>query len=223
MSGRKTESSQHTSKEVSFPDRALPHLREDMVPFLHLVLVVVFTIFPIRTSQSWDNSRPLTILYNGSLTSHFSHPPHAPMHCGDYFSQPELSAYLEVGVNPPWDNNPFFFQLYDRSENGEGYYTNTPVYNLHFFTAVYVCYQPSGQTCSTVLQSWPYYFVPIEMVNLNRAVVERTIMGPEIGYSVSGDEKTWVSNDTTICEFEYNLPKNYTKSSGCMAGQQFVW
>ena len=64
------------------------------------------------------------------------------------------------------DSNPFFFEFYHTSEYGEGFYTKDAIYNLDFFTASYVCYQPDGEICSN-FQWWPYYFVPIEMVNLN--------------------------------------------------------
>lgn len=169
----------------------------------------------------WFNTEHLTINFNGTLSSHFSHPPGSP--CVDFFSGPEYLSYLAVGVNPPWDSNPFFFELYHEAEN-EGIYTNDTVYNLDFYTATYVCYQPNGETCSFV-DTWPYYFVPVESVNLHLTTIERANIGNQIGYVVTGDETSWVSNNSTSggCLFDYQTPGNYSVEDNCAIEQRFEW
>jgi len=52
------------------------------------------------------------ITYNGSLTGTYHPGPSSPSACSSYFLSPMVNSVIEVGVNPPWDTNPFYLSLY---------------------------------------------------------------------------------------------------------------
>lgn len=75
--------------------------------------------------------------------------------------------------------------------------------NFVFTTAAYVCFKDNSSCAASgsYFVNDPYY-VPIELIDLARAKVERVneALGlgqkPEQGYRVTGDETSWVSNNT---------------------------
>ncbi|KAF8060246.1 hypothetical protein FPV67DRAFT_1453361 [Lyophyllum atratum] len=172
---------------------------------LHLVLFICSFLPSLTTSQWADNHYAGTqyIFYNGTISGRFVHPP-GQSSCPDYHLGPHALTSLFVGVNPPWDANPFFFDLYHISSTESILYTYDSIYNLEFTTAAYVC-RKYGQPCGDV-EFMPFYFLPVEMVNLKDAKVERVTVGAETGYRVRGDEKTWVGNGTVNDDLEVTIP-----------------
>jgi hypothetical protein len=141
----------------------------------------------------------------------------------NYNLGPYKLSSLYIGVNPPWDSNPFFFELYHLASESSGFpdWTNDSIYNLDFTTAAYICMK-NGEMCE-FLTYHPYYFVVAEMVNLKDANVARVSEGMGVGYSVTGDEKTWVSNGTIKNSVDVAMPLNYTWEAGCMYELHYEW
>ncbi|KAF8055169.1 hypothetical protein FPV67DRAFT_1745338 [Lyophyllum atratum] len=188
---------------------------------LHLVLFICSFLPSLITSQWADSYYAGTqyIFYNGTISGRFVHPP-SQSSCPDYHLGPHALTSLFVGVNPPWDANPFFFDLYHISSEGLPY-TYDSIYNLEFTTAAYVC-RKYGQPCRSV-EFMPFYHLPVEMVNLKNAKVERVTVGAETGYRVRGDEKTWVGNGTVNDDLEVTIPLGVTEQDECMGSLHYTW
>ncbi|GLB33159.1 hypothetical protein LshimejAT787_0100440 [Lyophyllum shimeji] len=189
---------------------------------LYLVLFVYSFLPPLITSQWADNHYAGTqfIFYNGTISGRFVHPP-GQSSCPDYHLGPHALTSLFVGVNPPWDDNPFFFDLYHISSTDSLVNTYDSIYNLEFTTAAYVCMK-YDQPCG-VVEFMPYWFLPVEMVNLTDTKVERVSVGAETGYRVRGDEKTWVGDGTVINDLEVRIPGEDTWQEGCMGSLHYTW
>ncbi|GLB38017.1 putative CTD kinase subunit gamma CTK3 C-terminus [Lyophyllum shimeji] len=188
------------------------------------LLAFFFSFCPPFIASQWveeGHADAQYIFFNGTISGHWV-PTNAPG-CSDYYLGPHLRTYLLVGVNAPWDSNPFVFDLYHlATERDDGIvFTNDSIYNLQFTTAALLC-RKDGRPCSS-FESWPYYFAGVEMVNLNEARVERVTVGTETGYTVTGDEKTWVSNDTISNRVDIARPRNYTFQDGCLDQRTFLW
>lgn len=72
----------------------------------------------------------------------------------------------------------------------------------------------------------PYYYVPLEIVNLNAATVTQlnSVDGDnEKGYDVVGDQSTFISNGTAVSSFDFQRPRNYSSQSGCAEVLHFEW
>ena len=125
-----------------------------------------------------------TILYYATLAATFTHPPSLNLtHCGTngtYNLTIGSPSPIYIGKNPPWDTNPFFFWFY----------------RLNFKSAAFVCHE-GGKKCGS-LESWPWYYVQSEMVDLSEVVVTREKGEGGGFYRVEGDEKAFVSNGTDL-------------------------
>ena len=170
------------------------------------------------------------IYYNGSISGQFFQPDSTPSNCPDWYLETMQNAALTVGVNPPWDTNPFYF---DFRHHGNTIYgcgmliscTNDSIYNLYFSTADYVCFK-DGKPCG-LLEISPFYYEALELINLNEATVTPLMIeGGEKGYSVVGDRSTFVSNGTSVNKFDFERPMNYSHSPGCVGDSDelhFQW
>jgi hypothetical protein len=174
------------------------------------------------------------IYYDGVISGHYGAD---AGHCGDkantYYFTNHTSSTLYIGVNPPWDTNPLFFYLmhdgrdyhttnntgvHDRCLNVfSGYCTNDAIYNLGLASTYYVCFK-NGQPCG-IIEFWPWYYVAAPMYNLSTASIVRVpstnhpVFGNDMYYSVSGDNRTWVSNGTVQnAGLGVQLPMNYSSS-----------
>jgi len=110
---------------------------------------------------------------------------------------PFVQSYLYVGVNSPWDGNPFFFELYHLTSgpsSGLFTLTNDSIYNLDFTTAAYACWADDGTPCGLI--EYDYHFVVEELLDLNMSKVEKVKVGREDGYNDSGDQTSWVNSTT---------------------------
>jgi len=135
--------------------------------------------------------------------------------CGEngtyYFS---TSGYMRIGASPPWDSNPFYFDL-NRDEDMLHWAT---IWQLFFASANYGCLAPNATSgvlsgCKGI-QEKPYYYVASEQLNLTKASisVEKEQFYPwEPLYSVKGDDSTWVGNGTADWNsLDFQIPLNYS-------------
>lgn len=167
-----------------------------------------------------DNGGTQFITYNGSLSGAYTYIGSDNKSCSTgppFYFHNIVNTSLRIGVNPPWDSNPFFFELehYGNSWNSPGkrsaylskrdYCFNSfggctydAIYNLLFATACYGC---SGG-----------------VLDLHAAKVTNTTgmlqgMNETVPmYVVEGNEKTWNSsrNRKNYATFEFQVPRNYT-------------
>lgn len=119
-----------------------------------------------------------------------------PTYCQDVTLGPYNNSRLYVGVNPPWDKNPFFFDLYHHSSEGGSVvfsFTKDRVYNLEFTSAALSCFSGNDR-CAAFASN--YYFLPDTALDLTKAKIQTRIIESEPGYTVSGDSSAWISNGT---------------------------
>ena len=147
-----------------------------------------------------------------------------------------------MGAFPVDDPNPFFFQLNHVASNdceqeecpfdysgGSSQDNDTQttraekrqftvltyddLRNVDFYTAAYSC-QKNGRDCSLV-EVDPYYMLA-EVLDLNKSQVQEVddVNGYK-GYTVKGDEKTWVSNGT--------LHPSFDPDTFCFGTIRFPW
>ncbi|OCK89737.1 uncharacterized protein K441DRAFT_680971 [Cenococcum geophilum 1.58] len=121
-------------------------------------------------------------------------------YCSQQALGPFAQSYLYVGVNPPWDSNPFFFEPYHLTSGlNSGFFTfaNDSIYNLDFTAAAYACWADDGTPCGLI--KFDYHFVGEELLNLNMSKIEKVKVGQEDGYNSS--HFTW--SDSTL--FTYSV------------------
>jgi hypothetical protein len=99
---------------------------------------------------------------------------------------PSVNTQLYIGVNPPWDSNPFFFELWHlESETSYVLFSEDDILNLDFGSAAWAC----GISCGTF--EGVSNFSGEQKLDLKNAKIQR-----DGGfYTVSGDSKTWVGKD----------------------------
>ena len=158
------------------------------------------------------------ISYNGSITGIFQ--PGASSHssCHSYYLPPNTNATVQIGINPPWDINPFYFSLSATGnlanvpfpECGDAYCTFDSIYDLSFISADDVCFvNATAQQCNGIYSTGQVYYQPIEVLNLNEAKVVPIQLAGASGYSVAGDQST--SDKLTVENgFRFQQPHNYT-------------
>jgi hypothetical protein len=167
--------------------------------FLLTPLLISLHLLPASAQNAaYYESGAQYILFSGNITGTVTYPstPSCP--------EKALGSYdrtsLYVGVNPPWDTNPFFFELYHLASDGEGIFvlTNDLIYNLDFSSAAWECYK-GGEPCTGFFIEDPDY-VPVVYLDMSvsnsGAKYETAEVGNENGYTVTGGAGTWVGNDT---------------------------
>jgi hypothetical protein len=187
-----------------------------MLFLLNLLLLSVLP--PVWSFNQWDNYTPLTILYNGTTSLNFTWAANGSAICPGTVAQPYASLF--VGVDPPWDNNPFFFEI---SQNGYPGAVN----KLDIFTAAYICYDNQNDVCGEFAFDY-FYFVPEEKLNLHQSTVNRASIAGEPGYTLIGDNKTYVGNPGNISDpapwtFAYTLPDDCGAYPECLPNEECTW
>lgn len=184
---------------------------------VHLI-IAIFVCF-IRVSLGRDEDGTQAIYYNGSLTGSFEHPKSAISNCSTYYFDSLKDAVVTVGTNPPWDTNPLYFRLSRLGEDNAGGLgcfiggcTKDPIFNLDLATAAYACF--TGNDRCSILE-FSYYYVPLPIIDLNKATISKINSGGKEGYSVAGDQSTFVSNGTVKYSFDFQRPGNYSED-GCL-------
>jgi len=201
-----------------------------MISKSEIITIVLLLLSP--SSLVWAVSRSIAesgtqfIFYNGTINGSLEYNAKNDSACGkplfDSFSNLRNSS-MKIGINGPWDANPFFFELTLDGPDG----VPSRLSDLSFATTYFICYD-EGERCGFI-ELWPWYYVPAQMLDLNSASVsvvkEASIGENESGpfYSVLGDENTWVSNGTVDWnQFNVDLPSNYSRRRMC-GGNTINW
>jgi hypothetical protein len=200
-------------------------------PLALLIAVSVFSsIFCSAQYAESLNAAGKYIFYNGTVSGSVSYSNSSS--CSQVQLRKHDKTYFYIGKYPPWDPNPFFFELYHlRTEGEDGRpggndtspskkskrqfieYTDDSIFNLDFSTAAYVCMK-DDHGCG-YLEFDPYY-VGVDVINLNASKIERVNVGSDLGYTVTGDQSAWTSNNT--------IQNDVDIASSCVPeGDSFVW
>jgi hypothetical protein len=180
----------------------------------------LFSLFVFYSFALGDLVDPGTqfMSYNGSISGYFKHPQSAPSNCSTYYFDSLQNTILKVGINPPWDTNPFYFniqrygQTADKLDPGDTCVnpwgcTYDPIYDLFLETACYTCLTDD----------------PVEILDLNKATTVQ-FDGEEKGYGTIGNQSTFVgNNDNNVYTFDFQRPHNYTKQQNCVKALSFEW
>lgn len=144
-----------------------------------------------REAEEWSGAQ--YIAFNGTVSGTVTYD---NSDCTSPNYGPYVNSYLYVGVNPPWDTNPFFFELYHLASEGEGFLvlTEDRVYNLDFASSAYACWNDDGTPCQFF--EYDYTFMPEKLLDLAKASVKKSTVEGEDGYEVSGSQDTYVKNET---------------------------
>lgn len=77
--------------------------------------MLLFRVFAFLAYISYLNSFAFAqlqfIYYNGSITGKFQPGESSPKSCISYYLGTIANAGILVGVNPPWDTNPFYIEF----------------------------------------------------------------------------------------------------------------
>lgn len=194
------------------------------MPRQSLFLAAAFSFAPLVASQYFnaDGVQNRFILYNGTVSGSFEHGDDYPSSCKDIKLGTNENAVLAVGVNPDWDSNPFFFELFHKSSEDDGgfvSFTDDTIYNLDFLSAASVCMK-DGKVCG-MLEYDPTY-KPAEVLDLSKATVKETKIAGDAGYSVSGSKDTWVGDDKIKNEVDIARPKD-AELDRCLSQEHLAW
>lgn len=152
----------------------------------------------VASSISYDGTLSGSFVYSNGVARNFSN---------------LVNTTLSIGVNPPWDYNPLFFEIKHEGNNYlnapnrsngicynfRGFCTSDAIFNLQFASAFYDCVE-DGFICGRYPKA--AYYVNLPIVDLRAAEITNTsgqMPGVEelvLFYMVRGDEKTYVSNGT---------------------------
>jgi hypothetical protein len=174
--------------------------------FLAALAVATGYLVELSSASSYatgDFAGAQYIQYNGTVTAKIQN----PSQCLKQNVQlgPYVNSYLYVGKNPPWDTNPFFFELYHlASESGFSILTNDDVYNLDFPSAAYACGQ-NGGNCQGFVYADEYHGE--QKLDLTKASISKVqgSGGSDFGYSVSGDNTAYVGKDSDASRDEVDV------------------
>ena len=181
------------------------------IPSLLYLLFLCSQYTPVKAQLQF-------ISYNGSITGIFQPGASSPSSCHSYYLPPNTNAAFQIGVNPPWDTNPFYFSLSAAgnlanvpfTECGSASCTFDSIYQLSFISATDICFvNATGQECNGIYSPGQVYYQPIEVLNLNEAKVAPIQLAGASGYSVAGDQST-SDNLTVYNGFKFQQPHNYT-------------
>ncbi|KAF2679576.1 hypothetical protein K458DRAFT_460738 [Lentithecium fluviatile CBS 122367] len=118
--------------------------------------------------------------------------------CESKTIEPLVNAYIYVGVNPEWDTNPFYFEIYHLTSDYEVSrfvtFTDDDIFNLEFASSAYACWGRSSEPCGA-LQYNPVW-EPEIMLDLKKASLKRVDLEGGQGYEITGDEATYMKNET---------------------------
>jgi len=95
--------------------------------------------------------------------------------------------------------------------------------DLSFISADYECIaSATGEECDGFYSAGEFYYKGIELLDLNKATVSPITLAEENGYSVIGDESTFV-NQTEVNNFRFQQPENYTQAACFESPLYFSW
>ncbi|KAB5586297.1 hypothetical protein GE09DRAFT_1277663 [Coniochaeta sp. 2T2.1] len=206
------------------------------------ILAVIRPVAAYNTSVNYlTDGGAQFIYYQGSITGNFAHnltrynyhrtnpktgePTYG---CGDngtyhFTLERAVDSYMRIGVNAPWDTNPFFFSLF---RGVDGYRTrDRPLPEFEFATAHFECFK-NGVPCDD-LKLKPWEYVPQLEVDLNKASISAMKDGNLTDgpfYAVTGDERTYVGNGTlSRNRAHFQVPSNYSRYDNCVTEFEIIW
>lgn len=108
---------------------------------------------------------------------------------------PHQRSHLYVGVNPPWDKNPFFFGFHHLVSNDCGFLcqTDNTITNLYFASASYECFS-GDRLCITFMRGDSYKPKTYLDLAAGRAQIQQTQVGGQSGYAVKSGPNSWIGN-----------------------------
>jgi hypothetical protein len=183
------------------------------------LLLTIAQASHVRDSEDENGSQFL--IFNGSVSASVTYPSDIQDVCEARTLGPYLKSYLYVGLNPSWDTNPFFFELFHRASDSTGTLlgglTEDLVYNLDFASSAYACWRNSGKPCSWYETQWHYQ--PEILLDLTKANVKTVTTGSgEEGYEITGDETSYIKNET-----ERATVNGVDVADGCYSQKGFSW
>jgi hypothetical protein len=194
--------------------------------------LILFSLVSLTTATSIPGSiseaGTLFIYYDGVISGYSLPSAEACPDAKPYYFSNQTESSMFLGVNAPWDPNPFFFSLehygrdYQTSKgrrdtciNAVGGCSNDPILNLDFESTYQVCHSRKDDTpCGQFERSW--YYVTAQMYNLGAASITEATDDPffsdDAYHVVTGDYHSWVSNGTIQSGVDVRLPRNYSAS-----------
>lgn len=189
-------------------------------------LLTVFYLLCIQGSLGFGGSTTTTekgleyIHYDGIINGAFSPIPNCYWNIA-----PSENSGLNIGIAGPWDVNPFWFGLYHESTSNEGIYDGG-ILNLVLESADLFCYHKGGYPCGSYESNWgapDWYFLGEQLLDLKRAVVQKTLIDGVEGYQVIGSKKSVVGVDSTNhIDLEWSTPQSCSTSPGFTTSQEFT-
>lgn len=177
------------------------------------LLITLPVLGRLFCSAQWTESSEAAgqyIFYTGTVSGSVSYGLESD--CSHVELKPHTKTYLYVGKYPPWDPNPFFLELYHlRSEGHDGrpngtneippgeskrkflVQTDDSIFNLDFTTSAYACFK-DGHGCGII--EFGASYAGVDLIDLRAAKTQQVSVGTELGYTVTGDQHSWVGNDT---------------------------
>lgn len=190
------------------------------ISFLSATALLIRSSQVSASSYTTDSTPSQFINFTGTVsasTSWSSDFQNQKIPCTDRTTAAYSKSYLYVGLNPPWDPNPFYFELYHFASDSSGgivSFTDDDVYNLDFTTAGLACMGlSSGKPCASF--QYGYYYQQIQNIDLTKAKISQTDVNGQSGYSVTGDVGTWVGNGS--------LPIGVDVDKSCTTDSKRTW
>jgi hypothetical protein len=124
-------------------------------------------------------------------------------------------------VNPKWDTNSWFSELYHSVSESEGIFTNDTIRELDFASAVDSCWVGNEQ-CG--LFNFDPTFLGETVLNLTKADVKEMTLGGNPGYVVTGDSSSFIgmANDSYLPSVNVGAFCSLVDSAGDYEGT-FSW
>jgi hypothetical protein len=178
-----------------------------------LLLLITLAISPGFVSGSpADDELDHNIVFDGVLVGNYT--------CDN--TTVSLGNYSASGiqVGPPLnslDNNPLHFYFFHMSTNNS-LFTNDHIYNLNFRSAYRQRYD-NGPGSVTVL---------LNLNSHNGVVIERQNFESEVGYSISGDQRSlndvpYLSFDQSEVDLEIDYPAGFDNNNRCQSELRHYW
>jgi hypothetical protein len=195
-----------------------------------LILLLVF-FFPslLAAQRAYSSGQGSQyILFSGNISGDVSWAPDASpegttasCYGGSLGSFARTDLY--VGVNPPWDPNPFFFELYHFASDCETSWCRTRdrILNLDFSSSGYTCIDTYDEEPCDFIALWWYYRPSVYLDLKNKSKIEQVEMGGETGYKVEGGSDSWVGNDSSN-RVELRSSCDWLLPDGGVAGYSYV-
>ncbi|GIJ81699.1 hypothetical protein Asppvi_000199 [Aspergillus pseudoviridinutans] len=172
------------------------------MPSNHLIWIPLplFALFPLSLAMYSFEGGTQFISYNGTIAGQFKHPASAPPECPTYYFDTLQNSFIFVGVNPPWDTNPFYFGI-------------KPGYRI--------CVKSLGDQCDGL--EIDDHLARQEDLDLNKATIVQYDWGDAgKGYSIAGDQSTFGGGPPPN-NFDFQRPNNYSWQDGCANLLHFQW